>query len=210
MIQRASPMPKTFALTDPRWPDVLAALEAEPCSAYVLAPDLSLSYVNKAWSAFARSNGAPALADAWRTLGPIQRLVDRADLQAFFTARLRGALTRDREWSHTYECSSPYACRTFHQRATAGPGRQGIVVVHSLVAESPRDSHATDVLKLEFTDDRGLIVRCAACGRTARPGQRDAWEWAPGLDAQPNISTGICSICSVQEYGLPLKGRAAT
>ncbi|HEX2877827.1 MAG TPA: hypothetical protein VHP33_41545 [Polyangiaceae bacterium] len=199
-------MLKASALTDPRWPDVITALEAEQCSAYVLAPDdLSLLYVNQAWSAFARSNGAPTLADAWHTLGPIQRWVNRADLQGFFAARLRGALARDGGWSHTYECSSPYECRTFRQRATAGPGRQGIVVVHSLVAASPRESHAPDALIRGFTDDRGLIVRCAACGRTARPGQPDVWEWAPSLDAQPNISTGICSICSVEEYGFPLK-----
>lgn len=203
-------MLQTFALTDPRWPDVLAALEAEPCSAYVLAPDLSLLHVNPAWSVFARSNGAPALADGWRTLGPIQRWVEGPDLQKFFGARLRGALERDRQWSHTYECSGPYEYRRFHQRATPGPCRQGLVVVHSLVAESPRPSPAPDRLIREFTDARGLIVRCAACGRTARPGRPDVWEWAPGLDAQPNISTGICSICSVQEYGFPLKGGVAT
>lgn len=205
MVQRALPTLQTFALTDPRWPDVAAALEAEPCSAYVLASDLSLLYVNAAWGAFARSNGAPALADGWRTLGPIQRWIPQPDLQAFFRMRLSGALSRDRGWSHTYECSSPYVYRKFHLHATPGPGRQGIVVVHSLVAELPRANHAPDGLVAEFTDARGLIVRCAACGRTARPGQPDVWEWAPGLDAQPNISTGICSICSVQEYGFPLE-----
>lgn len=199
-------MQRALSLTDTGWPDVLAALESESCSAYVLASDLSLLHVNVAWGTFACSNGAPSLADNWQALGPIQASIEPPALGEFFAARLSSALTRNRAWSHTYECSSPTVYRKFHMRAKPGPGREGIVVVHSLVAESPIASHAADSLIREFTDARGLIVRCAACGRTARPGVTDIWEWAPGLNAEPNISTGICAICSVQEYGFLIQG----
>lgn len=190
-----------YSLTSPGWSDVVAALEAEPCSAYVLASDLTLMHVNAAWSTFARSNGAPTLADSWRSLGPIQCSIDPPQLQEFFAARLQSALSRNRIWSHTYECSSPQVYRKFHMRVQPGPNREGIVVVHSLVAESPLVRPAPDSLIREFTDARGLIVNCAACGRTRRPGLTDVWEWVPGLDAESSISTGICAICSVQEYG---------
>jgi hypothetical protein len=199
MVLSASLRPRPHPLTSPGWADVFAALEAEPWSAYVLAPDLSLVHVNTAWDRFARGNGAPTLANDWRSLGPIQAAMEPR-LQGFFAPRLRGTLSGTRAFSHTYECSSPDLYRRFQMWAQAGPAQEGIVVVHSLLAESPltRAAHASVVA--EFTDSRGMIVRCAACGRTRRPGQARVWEWAPALDAQPNVSTGICAICSVQEY----------
>lgn len=200
MIQRYSLMPQTHSLRNAGWADVVSALEAELCSAYILAPDLSILHVNAAWSSFAQSNGAPWLADSWRSLGPIVGAIEPA-LQEFFGARLRSALSRNRAWSHTYECSSPDVYRKFHMRVQPGPAREGIVVVHSLIAENPLPGRTPAHLIREFTDGRGLIVRCAACGRTARPGRSDLWEWVPGLDAEANVSTGICAICSVQQYG---------
>lgn len=199
------PIPHADCLTDPGWSGVVAALESEPCSAYVLAPDLSLLYVNDAWRRFAHDNGAPLLAEQWRSLGCVVSCVTPA-LQDFFAVRLGAALSRKRAWSHTYECSSPATYRRFHMRAEAGPRQEGLVVVHSLVAEHglPDRAPAQRCLIEQFTDARGLIVRCAACGRTRRPGEVDVWEWAPSLAREPNTSTGICASCSEREYGFRL------
>lgn len=198
--QGALSMPNMGCLTHPGWSDVVAALEGEAGSAYILAPNLSLLHVNTAWQTFARANGAPSLAEGWRSFGPVVRGLP-PPLQQFFEMRLSRALSRNSAWSHTYECSGPDVYRRFHMRARAGPASEGLVVVHSLVIESRLSSHGPGSLVGKFTDGRGLIVRCAACGRTKRPGKPDIWEWVPSLDAQDNISTGICAICSVQEYG---------
>lgn len=206
MVQRAFQMLPTLPLTDAGWPTVLSALEVERSCAYVLSPELVLLHVNVAWGTFAQSNGAPELAANWRLLGPIQSSIRLPELQEFYAARLHSVLSRNRSWSHTYECSSPHVFRKFQMLARSGPGQQGIVVVHSLVAASPVTQQASEGLLRDFTDSRGLIVRCAACGRTARPGQPHVWEWVPSLCAEAGVSTGICAICSVHEYGFYVEG----
>jgi hypothetical protein len=205
MAQTVAPLPYGTPLNHPDWCGVVAALESEPCSAYILAPDLSLLHVNAGWRRFAQDNGAPALAERWRSLGPLLSAVT-PPLRQFFAVCLTGALSRKQAWSHTYECSSLATYRRFHMRAHAGPAQEGLVVVHSLVAESRLPHRAPHGLVRQFTDMRGLIVRCAACGRTKRPGEAHSWEWAPSLDREPNISTGICAVCSMQEYGYQLAG----
>jgi hypothetical protein len=204
LAQGALSVPDCGYLTHPGWSDVIAALEGETGSAYILAPDLSLLHVNTAWQTFARDNGAPWLAEGWHSFGPVVRGLP-SPLQQFFETRLGRALSRNCAWSHTYECSSPDVYRRFHMRARAGPAGEALVVVHSLVIESRLASGGPGSLVGQFTDGRGLIVRCAACGRTKRPGQPYLWEWVPSLDAEANISTGICAICSVQEYGFELQ-----
>jgi hypothetical protein len=189
-------------LSHAEWLQVFAALEAEASSAYVLAPDLSLVFVNRSWRTFARQNGAPALADDWSGYSPITLAIDAANpaLREFFTTRLRAVLARNEPWSHTYECSAPGLYRRFNLRAWAGPGKEGVIVVHSLVTEAELTATHDDIRRA-FTDHRGLIVRCAACGRTARPGETSVWEWVPGLDDAHNVSSGICAVCSVEHYG---------
>ena len=175
-----------------------AALEAEPSSAYVLSADLRLLHVNTAWSRFARENGAPELADGWSSLSALPESMGR-ELRDFFVARLERVLTEASVWSHIYECSSPAVYRKFNMRVKPAPSGEGLVVVHSIVEEIRLKPGAP---LRDFSDARGMIVRCAACGRVRRSSEPPSWQWVPGLETErTDVSHGICAICEFQHYG---------
>ena len=180
-----------------------AALEGEHGSAYVLRPDLSLEYVNGAWRQFARENGAPQLATDWDTLGAIPQFFV-SPLRELFTAKLRRVLASNDVWTHSYECSSDQVYRHFTMRAQPTAEGDGLIVVHSLVAEAPlaRSGCFGDDAALRYTDERGLIVQCSSCARVRNPA-RGSWDWARGHVSADlaNVSHGICPTCDFQYYG---------
>ena len=181
---------------------LIAVLEAEQGSAYVLRPDLSLEYVNAAWRRFARENGAPGLDSGWDTCVPVTHSF-RSPLRELFTTKFEFALQRNQGWSHRYECSSPDVYRKFNMQVKPTAERDGLIVVHSLVVESQLTSdHAElEALAVLYRDARGLIVQCSSCGRVREPAS-SSWHWAPGLVGaeRENVSHGICVICNFQYY----------
>lgn len=185
-----------------QWDELYAALETEQASAYVLAPDLSLRYVNAAWKRSAVENGAPELAANWAGLGPITQSIDPA-VREFYAKRLALVLSSNRVWSHRYECSNEDVRRRFKMRVEPAPGREGLVVVHAMIVEAPLGAEAAaDGHAAAFTNARGMIVRCSACGRVQRPAAPSGWDWVPGLpEAAENVSHGLCAICTFQYYG---------
>jgi hypothetical protein len=180
-----------------------AALEAEHGSAYLLGLDLSLQYVNEGWRRFARENGAPELAIDFHVGRPATLFFDPA-LREFFGTRLRRALERNEPWSHIYECCSPIVYRKFSMRATPTMQRDGLIVVHSLVVEAKlgESAQVREDMVRAYTDTRGLIVQCSACGRVHNP-TAASWNWAPGLvgPEREDVSHGICPTCDFQYYG---------
>jgi hypothetical protein len=180
-----------------------AALQAESGSAYLLAADLSIQYVNDGWRRFARENGAPELADNWCQIGAVNRYV-LPQLRDMFQSTYLRVLAQRTKRSYVYECSSKLVYRKFNAIVQFTPGWPGLTVVHSLVVEAPFPCHGEliDQRTTTFTDARGLIVRCSACGRLRRvDGLR--WEWAPRLvtPEMENVSDGICPICALHYYG---------
>ena len=89
-----------------------AALEAEKGSAYLLAPDLSIRYVNEGWRRFARQNGAPELASSWGQIGAISRYCV-PQLRGAFETTYQRVLAQRTTCSHVYECSSRLVYRKF-------------------------------------------------------------------------------------------------
>lgn len=180
-----------------------AALEAEPSSAYLLAPDLSIQYVNQAFRRFARDNGAAELAESWASARPFNEYI-APPLSELFLAKFRRVLDRREAWSHSYECSSPGVYRKFNMRVESTFKQDGLIVVHSLVFEAPQGSHllAKGDREQLFTDSRGLIVQCSACGRVRRAKEPSIWDWAPGLvnNDTENVSHGLCVMCDFQYY----------
>lgn len=179
-----------------------AALEAEPGSAYLLAPDLSIRYVNEGWRRFARENGAPDLATSWSWSAPVSCYVAPA-LRERFEAKYLRVLARKVPWSHVYECSSEGVYRKFNVTVHCAPGWHGLAVVHSLTEEAPLSANRThlDDRVAVFTDARGLVVVCSSCGRLRR-GDGTRWDWAPGwvTPSMVNVSHGICALCELQFY----------
>jgi len=180
-----------------------AALETEKGSAYLLAPDLSIRYVNEGWRRFARENGAPELASTWDQIGAISSYVVPQLRESFETTYLR-VLAKRVACSHVYECSSDRVYRKFEVKVQCAPGWHGLAVVHSLVTEATfsRTETGYDERIVAFTDKRGLIVSCSACGRLRR-GDDSSWEWVPCLvtSEMTNVSHGICAVCDLHYYG---------
>jgi len=179
-----------------------AALETEHFSAYVLREDLSLEYVNAGWRRFARENGATELENDWDSYGPIP-LYFTPPLRELFTAKARQVLELDTVWSHSYECSSDQVYRRFNLRAQATSQRDGLIVVHSLVAEPLRRGESSSAdYALTYTDERGLIVQCSSCGRLRNPA-RARWDWTLEQisSERSNVSHGICPTCAYLYYG---------
>jgi len=181
---------------------LFAALEAEPGSAYLLGRDLSLQYVNEAWKRFARDNGAPGLSSAWNTGQPITWHF-QSPLRESFTLKFQRALLHNEPFHLSYECSSANVYRQFSMRLRPTPAQDGLIVIHSLLTEArlPREAAERAALGARYTDARGIIVQCSACGRVRLP-ETASWHWAPGLGTQrPNLSHGICPTCHFQYYG---------
>ena len=180
-----------------------AALEREQGSAYVLRPDLSLEYVNEAWRRFALENGATDLDSGCETRIPITRAF-RPPLRELFTTKFQHALQRNQKWNHSYECSSPEVYRKFNMQVQPTSGRDGLIVIHSLIVEAPLGGGLAggEALTAHYTDARGLIVQCSSCGRIREPSS-SSWHWAPGLVGveRENLSHGICPTCNFQYYG---------
>lgn len=181
-----------------------AALEREAGSAYLLSPDFWIRCVNEGWRRFARDNGAPELAAGGFDRGPITQFV-ALPLRPFLRAGFARVLQRGEPWAHVYECSSPTEYRRFNMRVELAPVQLGLIVVHSCVVALPAPEAVSgfEGQAADYTDARGLIVQCSACGRWRRGREPQRWDWVMGLGGLKvsNLSHGICATCEFQCYG---------
>lgn len=179
-----------------------STLELLPAPACAVLPDLSIAYVNPAWTAFGLSNGLTSPS----TIAPGASVlaVTPASLRPFY-ARLfeRARQTRD-PVDHDYECSSPELHRVFRMRIH--PCASGaFLIVHSLLRQEDHEPSATSSLEDAYRDARTIIVQCSNCRRVRRPGAVDEdtaeWDWVPAFVRRipPQTSHGICGVC-VQFY----------
>lgn len=181
---------------------LIAALELEHGTAYLLGLDLSVQYVNQAWARFARANGAPQLAGDWRCDGPITRFFHEGT-RASPAAHFERVIALDEPWSYTYDCSNGEHHRKFNMRVSLTRSRDGLIVVHSRFVEVPASSgDALREIVREYTDVRGLLVQCPGCDRIHHPSE-SCWDCAPALSAGEcaKVSHGICPTCDFQYYG---------
>ena len=83
---------------------------------------------------------------------------------------------------HDYECSSDTVYRRYHQIVYPIGGREGLLVVNSLVVErlnhpDRRPARAAD--ELFYVDENGLIYQCAHCRRVKNVREGERWDWVP-------------------------------
>ncbi len=184
-------------------PNLLMALEREPGSAYLLSPELCITYVNDGWRRFARENGGVELATQLDRRQSVLAVM-AAPLQSFYRAAFARVLAGGEAWTHTYECSSAQVFRKFSMRVEANPQGEGLVVIHSLVVERQLDRVAGDTpIAGDYTNLQGLVVQCANCRRVKRSAPPQRWDWVPSFVAHASdyaVSHGVCSGCDALYY----------
>lgn len=178
----------------------LDALARQPDTIYGLDADLLLAFFNPAWFAFAAANGGkPAVALDW---GLGRCVLDACPpvIRDFYAQALTTALQQDKRWDHDYECSGPDVLR--HMRLSAYPlrDRSGLLVVHALIVENPRETGVPSGRTFnpaDYTDGHGIVHQCAHCRKIRRTSGLRHWDWVPELVAFPASMTShdLCDIC---------------
>jgi hypothetical protein len=176
----------------------VSALNWEAATIYGVSNDLRIIYVNRAWLEFAEANGAQD-GSHWgvgsRVMDAIPVVLRTLHGELFERAR-RGELV-----DHEYDCSSPEMFRRYRMRihrCTSG----ALLVVHSLVHESPRTGPACRPSDALYRDGDGLMTQCSYCRCVRRAKPPVAWDWVPEYAARPacDVSHGLCFMCRNQYY----------
>lgn len=184
-------------------------LAGEQDSACLLDAELRILEVNAAWNGFATANaGAKCLDVALRGTRYVDH-VEGAGLRAKVACDLALAL-RGETVSVDSECNSPDRFRHLRTlylpiRAAEHPATVGLLVVHSVVRESPiAEVHAPQVpSELGYRGAHGIMTMCSCCRRVRRLEPADAWSFVPAWVAHPpaRLSHGFCAACALQ-YGV--------
>jgi hypothetical protein len=176
----------------------LHALDEQSATTIGTWPDLTLAFMNKGWSKFAKENGGQI--DRWCLGASILDVIPPV-LLPFYREHFEAVLSDDRPWEHVYECSSPDVFRLFHMLVFPLSGGRGLLMIHSLRRESshvqPRGEPADEYV---FTD--GFFHQCVHCRRTRRIDDIKVWDWIPELVRAPraNTSHGLCQHCFAFYY----------
>jgi hypothetical protein len=164
---------------------------------YGMWPDLTLAYLNPAWTMFARDNGGePNISTAW----PLGRSIIDAippPLRPFYVENYHRCLAEGRPWEHVYECSSPRVERKLHMSVLPLGRAQGFLVINSTHLERPHQRAAAAPIEGLYENPSGFIVQCSHCRRVRRADVSHQWDWvAEWVSRQPNnISHGLCEPC---------------
>ncbi len=177
----------------------VGVVDDEPSTVYGLTEDLRIGYVNRAWSAFAKANGASWNEGAW---GIGSRLMDAIPdvLRPFYSGLFAQALSERAVVEHEYECSSPTQLRRFRMRVH--PCDSGVLlVVHSRI-EDHLHADAGHPGGALYREADGLITQCSHCRRVQRIDGTREWDWVPEYVARPppTISHGLCNLCVEYYY----------
>lgn len=160
--------------------------------------DLTISFLNPGWLAFAEANGGePAVSQKWGIGAELLSGVDRS-LRSFYEAGFRRCLAEERPWQHEYECSSADEYRWMEMIAYPLPESSGLLIVHSLRLERPHESSQVSAAQPEaYLDQYGLMHQCSYCRRVRRADRPEVWDWCRKWVEQPWKSTshGMCESC---------------
>lgn len=178
----------------------LETLEEDAHSICVLSDDLTLIYLNPAWSRFGREHGQENTAGVCCGLGTNLASILPEPLRDFYVTAYRQTLATGEAWHHDYECSSPELFRLYHQAVYPLHNGKGLLVINSLCEERPhcddRPAHAPDP-SIYRSPTTGLVTQCCHCRRVQRLAEPAYWDWVPAWVAQMPVNTtsGLCPIC---------------
>ncbi|MDZ4693805.1 MAG: hypothetical protein SGI86_01565 [Deltaproteobacteria bacterium] len=178
----------------------VAALDGETSTIYGLTEDLRLGYVNPAWHAFARANGALNSDGVWNAGLPIMDATP-APLRLAYQRLFDRARTDHVVVEHEYECSSPTSFRWFRMRVH--PCDSGaFLVVNILLRTSDHVRPSMSAIDAIYRNGEGLIAQCSHCRCVRRNGPPASWDWVPDYVETPpsGISHSICGVCFDYHY----------
>ena len=177
--------------------DELDQLATITCA--IRSGDYVVGYVNPAWHAFGRDNGATR---AW---GPGDSvLAGIADpLRAFYEDHFATAIATGTPWEHDYECSSAELYRLFHLRAVVLGDHVGLLITHALRVEHLHAAPLSPAELALYHGKAGLVSQCGHCRRVRRVAPPRTWDWVPELVAHPARATthGLCESCLAYYFG---------
>ena len=193
---------ETLTTLDPEFDALLAdfdrtAMQRHKGTIYGLWPDLTLAYMNSAWTSFSEDNGGESkIGSAWN-LGRHILAAMSGPLRPFYAENYRRCLAEDRPWEHVYECPSATLYRQLHMTVFPLGQGEGFLVINSLRQESAHPGIASSPLRELYENEHGHLVQCSHCRRVRRAGEDQHWDWVPDWVAtQPgNTSHGLCEPC---------------
>lgn len=171
------------------------ALELFESSIAVLDPEGSILWRNPAWDRFAKDNGGEGeYASYFDGIAP--------PLRDFYRSVFTNALETGEVYEQDYECSSATTYRLFHLRALPVDAH-GLVLEHSLVAESPHDPQPEEVIEARYLDATGKLHQCGNCRRVRNRNREHEWHWVPRWVERPHPRTShvICPSCAGYYWG---------
>jgi CheY-like chemotaxis protein len=211
------PLPRGAGFMDESMRSLLAPFNLDtilndPSSTCAASPDLSIVFVNRAWTEFGRANGGRA-GDERLGVGANLVAVSPAILRPFYGELFHRAqqLSAPVQWD--YDCSSPATLR--HCRMRVAPCASGALIVsHTFIGDAPAPADRLNAPDAFYRDDRGLLVQCSNCRRVRRADPSLRWEWVVSFVAHIPKATshGLCPACSGHYYppGRPISsGRLA-
>jgi len=175
-------------------------LDADPCTAYGVWPDLTLAYFNPAWQRFAEANGGAAVLSRFGLATPVLRGVT-GPLHHIYEGAYRRVLAGGEPWEQRYECSSATVFRAFQMRVAplGRGGAAGLLVTNALLVEHPQPADGSVAPLAEYLDRSGIVHQCSHCRRTRREAGDESgrWDWVPALveQAPRRVSHGLCYLC---------------
>jgi len=183
------PLPPGFA--DYFCADVLSR---DPSTVVLLDPHGFVLWTNPAWYRFAEENGGQAVLSGFG-IGSSYGAGISGELRAYFEDAFQRCFGEGRVFELDYECPSPTKRRFMRLRALPILGA-GIVLSHSLVAESSDLPEAAAAVEARYLNPQGIIVQCSNC-RRVRQAQVDQWDWVPDWirTVDPRVSHGLCELC---------------
>lgn len=178
------------------------SLEDTADSAFALAADLCLSYVNPAFLRFGSENGGQEV-DLFSGIKVYIGDVVVGPLRDFYLTAYQSVLDKGERWDHEYECSSPELYRRYKQNAYPLKDGAGLVVVNRLIVESVHRLQAESPERALYINRHHLIVQCSHCRCVQRQDGEDQWVWIPEWVAEcpPETTHSLCKTCFAYYYG---------
>jgi hypothetical protein len=173
-------------------------LERDAAMICALDGVLQITYVNRAWSAFAPENGGSRspIGMSLRDAIPPVLLSTHEDL----CARARTART---PVERSFECSGPTVFREGHVRVFPCKG-EVVLVAHALSRRAPENRVPSRSVEDLYRDGGGTLLQCSYCRRVRQAvGEVRHWDWIPAYSGQvvPKTSHGLCPLC--ERYYFP-------
>jgi hypothetical protein len=186
----------------------LESLNSHPSAVYGLDSKFYIVYQNPASLNFSEQNNNSHVSVESSLGKNIFDIIPEALATAYkelFTSVLNDKSTLMISRQFEYECSSPELYRSFSMHIYP-LGKDGLLIVHSLLVEEPYISLLGEVANIvdedNYIDKNGIVTQCANCRRIKNLSNEGQWDWITKWvkEAHKPTSHGICKPCMQHYY----------